>query len=167
MTSSGYLVLPLGRLKLRVHLLLPVAIAAAWYFVPRFGPPYTALLGTLFLHETAHALSSLALGGRLAKVSLLPTYGWAAVERFPDRRECWAALAGPFANLLLAAGLALAGARPDLHLLDARAIDFLLTVNLAMGLGNLIPFPPLDGGRFLAELFRKPAPPEDPPPGDS
>jgi len=145
-----WLSIPLGRFRLRLHLTLPLAAALMWWASRPLGESYLLLLGTLGLHETGHALACLALGGRGATVNILPVFGWADVETLPDRRQGWVALAGPAANLLLAAALAAAGAAFEIHLGRAVPLDFLLTVNVLMGLGNLLPVLPADGGRALA-----------------
>ncbi|MHC4932673.1 MAG: M50 family metallopeptidase [Planctomycetota bacterium] len=151
----GWLKMPLGRLLIRLHLLIPVAAAVLWLVSPDVGARYLLLLAVLLLHEMGHALTSLLLGASRAEVRILPAFGWALVERFPDRREGWAALAGPSANLLAAAGLALFGAGFDLQLGRAPLPDFLFTVNLLMGAGNLLPIKPLDGGRALAAFAQR------------
>ena len=151
---SGVVSLPIGRITLRVHLLLPVVVAGLWAWSESLVSAYLLLLGCLLLHEAGHALVSLLLGGARAEVVVLPVFGWARVESFPDRREALVALAGPAANLLLAGALAVAGAAFDLRLRQAATPDLLLTVNLLMGVLNLAPFRPLDGGRAVAALRR-------------
>ncbi len=155
MFSDGFLVLTLGRLRFRLHLLLPVVAIAVWCMFPRFGARYLALLLVLLLHEMAHALASLALGGRLTKVNVLPHFAWAAVEDFGDRRTAVVAIAGPLASLLFGMALFLAGGRLDPLLLDARILDFLFTTTLVFGIGNMVPVPPLDGGRAAVALLRR------------
>lgn len=157
---SGAVSLPIGRLTLRVHLLLPVVVAGLWAWSESLVSVYLLLLGCLVLHELGHALVSLLLGGARAEVIVLPVFGWARVKSFPDRREALVALAGPAANLLLAGGLALAGAVLDLGLRQAATVDLLFTVNLLMGVLNLAPVRPLDGGRVVAAL-RPATGPED------
>lgn len=92
-------------------------------------------------------------------------FGWAkpvpvAAWRFRNPRQgmAWVAAAGPAMNFLLAwlAGLSL-HAEPYLsqwggELLDDFALYFIMT-NLVLGLFNLLPMPPLDGGRILVGLL--------------
>lgn len=151
-----WLSLSRGRLTLRLHVLLPVAVAALWLlFGGDLSLRYLLLLATLLVHEFGHAAAALALGSRQVRVRVWPVFGRADVETFPDRRLAWVALSGPALNLLLAAALLAGGARFGLHLRHAPLLDFLLTVNLLMGLGNLLPVPGLDGGRALAAILRK------------
>jgi Zn-dependent protease len=92
-------------------------------------------------------------------------FGWAkpvpiAAWRFPNPRRgmMLVALAGPLANYILAflslLALHLTPALPDM----ARAyalifIGYFLMANLALGTFNLLPIPPLDGGRVVVGLL--------------
>lgn len=145
---------PLGRLSVRLHVTAPAVAAVLLYWAPKLGVRYLLLLGVLMVHELGHALASLALGGARAVVSLSPAFGWADVEAFGDRREGWTALAGPALNLAIAGGFWAAGAGLDWALGRAAPLDFLLTVSLLMGAGNLIPVRPADGGRALSAFWR-------------
>ena len=144
---------PLGRLTVRLHATIPLVAAVTVYWAPGIGVRYMLLLAVLLLHELGHALVSLALGGARAVVSLSPAFGWADVVAFHDRREGWTALAGPAFNLTVAGALALAGAGLDWSLGSAAPTDFLLTVSLVMGVGNLIPVKPADGGRAFSAFW--------------
>jgi stage IV sporulation protein FB len=139
--------LRIGRFYLRFH--PGTVLAAALFFL--FGRDlwlrYLALLGVLAIHETAHATTALALHGRRAVVTIWPWGGVAHVPRASGFRQALVALAGPVANLVAAGIFALAGARPALALGTCALPDLLLTANLVMGIGNLLPLPPLDGGR--------------------
>ena len=84
----------------------------------------------------------------------------------PRRDMMWIALAGPLANLLLAMFCAIL-----YHIINSMAAGNIgggggwlmvpfqqmvvagVVVNLSLGLINLIPIPPLDGGRILAGLL--------------
>jgi len=149
---SAWISLSLGRLTIRLNLFLALAAGAIWAWRPGLAARYLVLLATLVLHEMGHALVSLALRGSRARVSISPVFGWAEVERFGDRREAIVAAAGPATNLLLAGILGLAGAGLDFDLGRAALKDLALTANLLMGVGNLIPLPPTDGGRILRAL---------------
>jgi len=141
--------LRIGRLTLRAHIGLAVIALVLLALGGDLWVRYLLLLGTLFLHEMAHAVASLALGGKQATVSFWPWGGIAHVERFSDYREAVVALAGPFSNLAVAGGLALAGGGFAVGLARCALLDFVLTCNLLMGLANLLPIPGLDGGCAL------------------
>ena len=118
--------------------------------------------GTLFFvsaivalqHEYAHAFASAKVGVRLNKVVLMP-YG-AVIDGGIDgaaiKDEISIALAGPLCNLLTAAFfIALWWLIPDLYPFT----DVACSSSLAVGLINLLPAYPLDGGRVLFCLLNK------------
>ena len=146
--------LRIGRFTLRIHFALAVIALVLFALGGDLWVRYLLLLGVLFLHEMAHALSALVWSRKPVVVSLWPWGGVAHVERFSDYREALIALAGPFANLALAAGLALAGARFTWALPRCTWVDFAFTCTLLMGLANLLPVPGLDGGCALRILAR-------------
>ena len=93
-------------------------------------------LAAVVLHEAAHVLALLACGVRPQKLCF-GLNGAQLYTRVPGRRqEALCALAGPAANLLLAA-----------LLLRVDAVFVLL--NLLLAAFNLLPVEPLDGGRAL------------------
>lgn len=142
----------MGRLGLRFHVLLPV-VAAAFFLLPGdLWLRYLLLLSTLLVHESAHALAALGLGRGRAVVSLWPFFGRADVETFGDRRTALVALSAPAVNLACAGALFIAGGRLTLALGAAPLLDFTFTAHLLMGLVNLVPIPPIDGGRALVAL---------------
>jgi len=116
------------------------------------------VLGSVLLHELGHALMArlrgLAVGGVF--LHLVP---FAYVERGTPQDEWRTALAGPATNLLLAGVLlfvpAVRSSFPWLHLdqwLDT-PLWAAFGVNLIMGVLNLLPALPADGGRALRALL--------------
>lgn len=80
--------------------------------------------------------------------------------RNPKKQMAWVALAGPAANFVMAAGwMVLSLLLPD-HAGGSSLLVFLaamaragILVNLLMFAFNLIPIPPLDGGRILTSML--------------
>lgn len=114
------------------------------------------LLVSVLWHELGHALAARALRLRVNGIylHLLP---FAYVERGSSRDELRVALAGPAASLLAAACLALGPHHLSMNpeAWAAQPLGFALLVNVLMGVVNLLPALPLDGGRALHALLRQ------------
>ena len=134
------------KLKFSIH---PLFILFGIYFAIT-GKVFSFLIYTLtaVLHEFGHYCQAEKLGYRLVKLQLLP-YG-AVISgdleglRFKD--EVVVALAGPITNIFVALFfLALWWLFPEVY----PYTDTIMQANLSLGLINLIPAYPLDGGRVL------------------
>ena len=156
-------------------------------FLRRLLLQLPALLIAVTVHELAHALVADRLGDptarRLGRITLNPLphidpmgaiclvlagFGWAKPVpvdarnfRHPVRDMFWVAVAGPVANFVAAFGalviyllLKPAGVVPAVILV---ALSAVFALNLALGIFNLSPIPPLDGGHFLPYLLPRAA----------
>ena len=104
-----------------------------------------ALLGAAALHEAGHWAVLRCCGGRVRRLRITP-FGAeleiADTTRLSYGAEMAVTLAGPAVNLVLAAALgALGGRWPAAYVFAG--------TQLVLGLFNLLPARPLDGGRFL------------------
>jgi Zn-dependent protease len=112
-----------------------------------------ALFLSVLVHELAHTLYALRHGGRVRGITLLVVGGVSQVSRPPEgaRNEALMALVGPVTSLSLGAlflALHFAAASAGLFNLDL-AIFFIGWLNLVLGVFNLLPAFPMDGGRVL------------------
>lgn len=112
-------------------------------------------LGSVLAHELSHSLVASRMGIRVTSITLFVFGGASAMESEPKRPrdEALIAAAGPTASLVIGAalwvvGLAVRG-QPQLEVL----IGWLSFVNLGLGLFNLVPGFPMDGGRILRALL--------------
>ncbi len=121
-----------------------------------------AIFGCVLLHELGHALAARSFGIGTRGILLLPIGGVAQLERIP--RDPWQELvitiAGPAVNFVLAGIFALLvlitgglEGLGGLSLVGGNALESLLVVNLTLGIFNLIPAFPMDGGRILRALL--------------
>src|SRR3954452_23751102 len=119
----------------------------------------SAVFGCVLLHELGHALMARRFGIETEDITLYPIGGVARLRRMPRApgAELLIALAGPAVNFAIVAALlvlqtlGLAGAGYG-SWFDA-FVGSLMLVNLALGLFNLIPAFPMDGGRVLRALL--------------
>jgi Zn-dependent protease len=152
--------------------LVPLVIAIVFHEVAhglvarRLGDPTAERLGRLTLNPLKHTdpIGTIALPMVLA-LAKAPIFGWAKPVpvdyrqlRNPRRDMVLVALAGPgmnfllatLATIILAVVVATTGGEPTgAGLFVAQnAINFLL-INLFLGIFNLIPLPPFDGGHVV------------------
>lgn len=144
---------------LRVYLDPVIAILFAYLAVQStpdhpLWVPATILLGSVLLHELAHAFVARALGLAVSGI-YLHLVPFAYVERGEPKDELRVALSGPILNLLIAAGLfalptvhgGFPWTRPAAWFDDPWHAAF--AINALMGVFNLVPALPADGGRAL------------------
>lgn len=138
------------------------------YVAWRFGDPTAKMEGRLTLNPLKH----LEFFGTL--MLFIVGIGWAKPIpvlaenlRNPKRDMIWVSAAGPISNLLIAiasalllrvvAGLPMGGMEVATGLQLMKPISYMLAfsvyINLLLAVFNMIPIPPLDGGRVLMGLL--------------
>lgn len=157
-------------IRLEVHItFVLLLVAAGWLGASNGGATGVVssvstvilMFGIVVLHELGHAFAASRYGIRASRILLLPIGGMAEFDSIPrePRREILIALAGPAVNFLLAGLIALlfgwSNSPTDASTPTswAEIPDTLLAVNLIMGVFNLLPAFPMDGGRVLRALF--------------
>ncbi|MBW9205096.1 site-2 protease family protein [Mumia sp. zg.B53] len=112
---------------------------------------------SVLLHEISHALVAKAFGYEVRSVTLNFLGGVTEIEGEPDTpgREFWIAVVGPLTSLAVgAASWGLSLLMPDTGLL-LFAFRALALANIVVGVLNLLPGLPLDGGRvFRAAVWK-------------
>lgn len=129
------------RVNLAFLLLAMIYAGLGW------GLEILVIVASLFIHEMAHTVVALLLGVKVGEIEILPFGGQARIEDFtglePDV-DIYIALAGPLVSLSLAA-LCYFLVRWS----DQSIGVFVFRLNIGLGLFNLLPALPLDGGRIV------------------
>ena len=109
----------------------------------------------VLLHEFSHSMLAKKYGHRVRDITLLPIGGVSNIEEMPEepREEIWLALAGPMMSLALAgifyAAVTLVRPAADPEFIGGSLLGTLFYINFMLGLFNMIPALPMDGGRVL------------------
>ena len=108
------------------------------------------LYGSVLVHELAHCVVALAFSLPVRRVLLYPLGGYSEIEQDPQTpgREALISGAGPVVSLAIA-GLGYALAKVVPAGLAHQLIAQLFVANLIVGIFNLLPGLPLDGGRIF------------------
>jgi Zn-dependent protease len=168
--------IPLGRIAG-----IPVLLAYSWFVIAAFtvivyGPvllernpalgasAYTVafayavlLLISVLVHELAHALTAKVYGWPTEKIVLNLWGGHTQFENFTATpgRSVLVALAGPAANFVLAGGAWLVLSFADLASVADILTNIFMWANLVIGIFNVLPGLPLDGGRLVESAVWK------------
>jgi Zn-dependent protease len=152
-------------IPLRVHFTFPLVLVLFGIEGWVHGGWRDAGWGVLFvvtvfvcviLHEMGHSLQARRYGVKVHDIVLLPIGGMARADRIPEspREEIVVAISGPLVNFTIAGIIALArwlGGSPVFA--EGGFFSNLLIVNLALGVFNLVPAFPMDGGRIFRGLL--------------
>jgi Zn-dependent protease/predicted transcriptional regulator len=168
--------------KVHWSFILALAYGAFMYRGSPAGPLLGALYGVLViallfvcvtLHEFGHALVAQHFHVKVSNITLLPIGGVANLERMPDKplQELLITLAGPLVNFVIALALlpftiflltVQFGSFPASLEVFLRTIQqpgltslvaYLFATNILLGVFNLLPAFPMDGGRILRALL--------------
>ena len=138
-------------------LMLLIYIVAFFNFYPSINLLTAVLITLVFvtvvLHELSHSYIAKRYGIKIQRIVLLPIGGVSEMEEIPKdpAQELRIALAGPVANLIIAviSFFILIIFRNSLSTVLIGALYYFIVVNLLLGLFNLLPAFPMDGGRIL------------------
>lgn len=168
--------IPLGRIAG-----VPVVLAYSWFIIAAFtvivyGPilvrnnpvlGFSAylvafayallLLVSVLIHELAHALTARIYGWPTQKIVLNLWGGHTQFESFTASpgRSVLVALAGPAANLVLAGGAWVALTTVNLGSIAEILTNIFMWANFLIGIFNVLPGLPLDGGRLVESAVWK------------
>jgi len=175
--------IPVGRIfgiEIRIHLTFLFLLVFVWSTQAATQDATAALrafglvgiiFGSVILHELGHALVARGSGVPAKGIILLPIGGITILDEahaIPDPVDAWKrdiriAAAGPLVNLCIAgvSALVLLGVAPGVSLTAKPLLHWsallrsLVWANVYLGLFNLLPAYPMDGGRVLRALFTR------------
>lgn len=142
----------MGSIKLKIHPLF--FLFGLFYALTGRITVFVVYTLCAVIHELGHSLTASSLGYKLDKIYLMPFGAMVKgeIDGLKIVDEIKVALAGPMVNLLISAlFVALWWVFPETYAYT----EMVVTANLSLGLINLLPTMPLDGGRVLTALINK------------
>jgi Zn-dependent protease len=141
--------------------------AAHGYVARQFGDSTAWMLGRVTLNPLKHIdlLGTIVVPGLMLLAGTGFLFGWAKPVpvnfgnlRHPKRDMLWVAAAGPLMNFVMAIGWAvLFGVASPVGALSSPGLQFMgyvgVVINISLMVLNLLPIPPLDGGRIAVSLL--------------
>lgn len=154
-------------IPIRLHLTFVLLIGWLGFLGLQSGNPTLFLLsvgifGSVLLHELGHSVVAQRFGVRVLDITLLPIGGLARMNVIPrqPKEEFCIAIAGPAVNFVLGPALYVAHLAwepyvPWMRLMDVPGVLLgkLAYANLMLGLFNLLPAFPMDGGRIFRAIL--------------
>lgn len=150
-----------------ILVLLAVTLALDWF--PTAAPGYAPgvyyalgvvasllLLASVLVHELGHSLVARSRGLPVRSITLFIFGGVSNIEEEPKSPgvEFWLSFVGPLINLILAVIFFAITLAFGHHALLARAVFlYIALANALLGIFNLVPGFPLDGGRVLRAIL--------------
>lgn len=153
--------------SLRIGRILGIDIELHWLFIllilafVLFSPAQDALLWILLfvcvlIHELSHSVTALRNGVRVSRIILLPIGGVSVMDNpsTDPAVEFNIAMAGPIMSLFLGALFGVAVLFTPMGI-ATYIVQYLFLLNVLLGLFNIIPAFPMDGGRVLRSYLQK------------
>jgi len=144
-------------IELHITFLLLLLIFSIFGFIPLLV--IVLLFASVLVHELAHSLVGRHYGAKIKKITLLPIGGVSQMEAIPKGHEFAIAVIGPLTSIALGAVLFLFGSLFglgmyfDLNWVELTSLKdiarIVMSLNFLLGLFNIIPAFPMDGGRVL------------------
>ena len=153
--SSYEIARPFG-IPIRLDMSLIILL---FFFVSDSGSPFyglaagVALLLSITLHELGHSLVAMAFGCRVRDITLMMMGGCATLLNMPRKawQEFLVAAAGPAVSLLLGLFWFMPHAGPVADFIKYQVGG----LNIVLGVFNLLPAFPMDGGRILRAILQQ------------
>ena len=158
-------------IPIRVHLTFLLLLLFIGYVGSKQGGSEGAILGMIviififvcvILHEVGHSLVAVHYGIKVNDIILLPIGGVSRMEEIPEdpKQEITISIVGPLVSFglaliffILAMAIHQSINFKQISLFNRNVVASLFWINLVLGLFNLIPAFPMDGGRVLRGIL--------------
>lgn len=156
---QSFKIIKIMDIPIELHITFLLLLLAVYYFWGIGGfILYLFLFSSVVLHELGHSFVAKKYGVHIEKILLLPIGGMAIMDKIPEEGEFKIAIAGPIVSMILGVLFLVLSSFYDISLLKINSMEYSLfstvgILNIFLGLFNLIPAFPMDGGRILRALI--------------
>jgi Zn-dependent protease len=146
-------------IPIELHITFILLLVLVYYFWGLGGfILYVFLFASVALHELGHSYVAKKYGVKIEKILLLPIGGVAMMDNIPKEGEFRIAIAGPIVSIVLGILFILLSKFLDFDILKIGDNIYYLfmtvgALNIMLGVFNLIPAFPMDGGRILRAIL--------------
>jgi len=112
---------------------------------------------SVLVHEMSHSLVAKSQGTPVGRITLFLFGGMAQIEKEPEtpKNEFVMAIAGPAASFVLAILFGIIWLLTRQYEIIREPVRYLTIINIILGIFNMLPGYPLDGGRVLRSIIWK------------
>ncbi len=112
---------------------------------------------SVLVHEMSHSLVAKSQGTPVGRITLFLFGGMAQIEKEPEtpKNEFIMAIAGPAASFVLAILFGIIWLLTRQYEIIREPVRYLTIINIILGIFNMLPGYPLDGGRVLRSIIWK------------
>lgn len=143
-------------IPIELHWLFILLMLIAFYFSILLGVILLLLFICVLIHELSHSLTAIGNKVNISKIILLPIGGASIIDdtRIDPAIEFNISLVGPLMSLFLGGifGVLVLFTPPGLI---TSIVQYLFEINILLGIFNIIPAFPMDGGRVLRSYLEK------------
>ncbi len=141
---------------IELHWMFILLILFFFYISPLFGLVWVLLFICVLIHELSHSVTSIRNGINVSRIILMPIGGASIIEETkiaPDV-EFRISIAGPIMSLFLGGlfGVMVIFTPPGIITF---IVQYLFLINILLGVFNILPAFPMDGGRVLRSYLEK------------
>lgn len=136
---------------MRIQIDLKIVFLVIFYLILKQLEMYCLFLIFITIHELSHTFIGMFCGFKPQSMEIRP-FGLAlnfySFSEAKSSKKIVTYLAGPCSNFIIATILILSN-------LNSNLIVYSIYMNLALGIFNLLPVLPLDGGKILKEILKR------------
>ena len=156
MSQGAVCIGKIAGIDIELHWLFILLILFFIYLSPLLGLIWILLFICVLIHELSHSITAIGNGIKVSKIILLPIGGASIIDQteIDPKVEFNVSIAGPITSLLLGGifGIIVIFTPPGII---TYLVQYLFLINILLGLFNLLPAFPMDGGRVLRSYLEK------------